>query len=412
MIGTLLKLECKQILKSLIYYLYVFLFVLFITGQLGDSDWTETLNKPEIGQDSYGLGYTDDENTIMEQTINNLLICIENNSFDTYPIGFYKEVKLSDNELDKLKDILLVCTGKQFEEIELEIENYINNARENENSGEELMSLVIGAKEGLTYTQFQEEMRKACKIIGRGSDFEKEKYKSVRTALTYEEALVEYNNLCKKDRVTNAYMRLYSDYAGIVLAVLPIFLGVSRCLRDKKSKLNGVIYSKAASSKCIILSRYISCVIMAFLPVVITAFILQMPYQYYAVKSGFNPDYFAFIKYSFVWLLPEIMFCIALAFLITEFTENIFAIFIQVLLALISLCSASSLIGCFGFHLVTRWNALGMWAQFNNERQNLYINKLFYTIAAIVCIMLTILVYEKKRCREVSLYGKICNTHR
>lgn len=198
MIGTLLKLECKQILKSLIYYLYVFLFVLFITGQLGDSDWTETLNKPEIGQDSYGLGYTDDENTIMEQTINNLLICIENNSFDTYPIGFYKEVKLSDNELDKLKDILLVCTGKQFEEIELEIENYINNARENENSGEELMSLVIGAKEGLTYTQFQEEMRKACKIIGRGSDFEKEKYKSVRTALTYEEALVEYNNLWQK----------------------------------------------------------------------------------------------------------------------------------------------------------------------------------------------------------------------
>ena len=55
----------------------------------------------------------------------------------------------------------------------------------------------------------------------------------------------------------------------------------------------------------------------------LTAFVIQMPYQYHAKTIGVAPDILAFLKYSLVWLLPEIMAVLAVSFLITEFTENV-----------------------------------------------------------------------------------------
>lgn len=59
----------------------------------------------------------------------------------------------------------------------------------------------------------------------------------VYTAADGEEALEEYKAMCKNDKITGAYMRLFCDYAGIMLALLPMFLGVTRCLRDKRADI-------------------------------------------------------------------------------------------------------------------------------------------------------------------------------
>ena len=68
MFGTLFIDECKQILKSLVYYIYVIILILFLTSQMsGDS--VKDLKEPEKGQDYYGMVVSMDETDIMERTL-------------------------------------------------------------------------------------------------------------------------------------------------------------------------------------------------------------------------------------------------------------------------------------------------------------------------------------------------------
>ena len=54
MMGALFLKECRKIAKSLVYYVYLAAFVLFITGQMSDVEWTEQLSEPQPGQERYG----------------------------------------------------------------------------------------------------------------------------------------------------------------------------------------------------------------------------------------------------------------------------------------------------------------------------------------------------------------------
>lgn len=221
----------------------------------------------------------------------------------------------------------------------------------------------------------------------------------------YEGALAEYNELKTKDHVTGAYMRLFCDYGGIVLAILPIFLGVTRCLRDKRAKAAEVLYSKPVSAGTLIVTRYMAAVFMAFLPVLIMAFVEQLPVCAGAKGIGAVPDAFAFLKYCCGWLLPEIMAVTGVAFLITELTGTIVSIFVQVLWALASLMSAATLEGEFGLKLVARWNSTGGVSRFQEQFGQLCLNRGYYAVLSILCVAVTILFYEKKRGKGGNLIG-------
>lgn len=415
MFGTLFKIECKQILKSLVYYIYVVIFILFMTSQMSDSEWMEGIQKPEPGQASYGRVYTKDETVIMENTLASLVKNLEENSFNTYPLGFVKHVTLSETELAQAKQIVESCTGKGWEETISEMENHFASfdLTTIEGSMAAYGSYEITVREGLTYKEFEEQMLEICRFLGKGSDYEKVKYENTATVpMTYEQAVEEYEEMCNTDKITGTYMRIFCDYAGIVLAVLPIFIGVSRALRDKRAKAEQVIYAKSISGARIMVSRYLANVVMVFLPVLVTAFLIQQPYLYKAQTIGVTPDALAFLKYTVVWLLPEIMIVLAAAFLITEYTGNILSIFVQVGWAVASLFGAVTLTGNFGFKLVARWNTIGESVRFLTEKNQLLLNRGYYLLLAVVCITLTVFVYERKRKGGETLYGKIFKSNR
>ena len=47
--------ECRQILSSLVFYIYIVLFVLFMASQMNEVD---VVSMPEPGQQDYGYTYT------------------------------------------------------------------------------------------------------------------------------------------------------------------------------------------------------------------------------------------------------------------------------------------------------------------------------------------------------------------
>lgn len=409
MFGTLFIKECKQILRSLVYYIYVIVLILFLTSQMsGDS--VNDLQKPKKGLDYYGMTVSTDKTDIMERTLADLLQEVYQNSFSTYPMGFYKQVILNDAELDEIKEIIEDCSGKDWDMLEKEMLEYYEAADQStiEGAMQAMAEDRIEVKKDISYDTFCEKMERVCKIIGKGSSYEKKRLDyGVDVPSDYETALKEYNGIIEKDKVTGAYMRLFCDYAGIVLAVLPIFLGVTRCLRDKRSQVAQVIYARNAGAGMIQGSRYLANVCMAFLPVLIVSFVLQLPWQYQAQTLGTKADVLAFLKYDVIWLLPEIMIVLAVAFFITELTENVISIFVQVFWAVVSLFSATGLVGGFGFKLVTRWNEVGGSVLYEQQKSQLYCNRGFYFVVSLVLFALTCLVYEKKRKEGETIYGKI-----
>lgn len=409
MFGTLFAKECKQILKSMVYYIYVVVFVLFLSSQLG-AGLTDRLEKPQPGQESYGTVNSRDENAIMEKTLAGLVLETESNSYATYPMGFYKQVTLNNTELAKMESIIEDCTGKSWEEVMKETEEHFRKYDQNTMEGamQAQMEYSVYPKDSLTYEAFCENMEKVCDMIGSGSSYQKERFDGgVGVPMSYEQAVEEYEALCTKDKITGATARIFCDYAGIVLAVLPIFLGVTRCLRDKRAQVTQVVFARQASAFQIIGSRYLANVCMAFLPVVITAFVMQIPYQYHAKTMGVTPDYLAFLKYSCIWLLPEIMTVLAVSFFITELTENVISIFIQVFWAVASLFGAATLQGSFGLTLVARWNEVGGANDFWQQKSELLLNRSYYFSLAVLLVALTFVIYEKKRKEGETIYGKI-----
>lgn len=409
MFGTLFLKECKQVLRSMVYYLYVVIFVMFLSSQMGEVS-TADLDRPVPGQESYGSTSSHEEGAVMEKTLAGLVMETYRNSYATYPMGFYRGVTLNEKELSEMASIIEECTGKSWDEILEDMENHFAKQDQTTMEGalQAQISYSVAPKASLSYEEFCENMEKACEIIGAGSSYtQKDLDAGVGVPMTYEQAVEEFEALCEKDRITGATARLFCDYAGIILSILPVFLGVTRCLRDKRAKVSQAVFSHSASAFQIIASRYLANVCMAFLPVAVTMFVMQMPNQYHAGTIGVAADALAFLKYSLVWLLPEIMIVLAVSFFITELTENVLSIFVQVFWAIGSLFGAAGLQGDFGFHLIARWNALGDTSAFWSQRRELFWNRGFYFALAVLFLGLTVAFYEKKRREGVTVYGKI-----
>lgn len=395
--GLFLK-ECKQIFKSTTYYLFVIIMVIFYFTQTGG--FTD-IAKPLPNQESYGTRDSENENEIMESTLGKLLEDWYQNTYIAYPTGFYKKISLNESKAAKVGKILEEATGKSQTELK--------NIAEKENPDLDPSSPVptqgiriVQPDKNLTYAHFVELMDAVDTLIGGGktSSFaENGLGASVQVPVTYEEALKEYEDILKIDLITNAQARLFSDYLGIMLAILPVFISVTRGLRDKRAGAAGVIYSKRASSIAIISSRYLSTIVMSILPLLILAVSPTLEGVYYGNSIGAEVDTMAYFTHILGWLMPSMLVAISVGFFLTELTDSALGILIQGIWWYVSLNMGlqTGLEGGFGLNLIPRWNTVGGTADFAAQLPQLAINRLFYIALSILLMVGTIFIYYLKR---------------
>ncbi len=408
MLLTLMKKECVQYLKSVTYYIFCICLALDFFTQMGEFDVPP---KPEEGWESYGYVRTTDKDLIMQETLNKLWHEYSAGSYTTYPIGFYKRVQLDEAEEEMIAEIITNCTGmtkEEFSAFEEEEKNIREAAMEKmleEQSMEpgmilenDLPELDIPIKEGLAFDDFCQEMKKADNLLGGGSSYSEAELQFTTRPQTYEEALEEYNSFIKKDKITNAYARLFCDYMGIMLAMLPVFLAVGRVLRDRRAQAEQVIHMKSASSFSIVLSRYLAAVLMSLIPVLVLSCCPLLQCIYYADRIGEAYDLFAFVRHIGFWLLPYILITLSVGFFITEITDSVAAVLIQGIWWFVSVfMSIGNLVGLCGWNLVPRFNSVGDYPIYEQMKEQLFKNRLMYTAVSIVLLLLTVLVYSKKR---------------
>lgn len=226
--------------------------------------------------------------------------------------------------------------------------------------------------------------------------------------MTYEDAMKEYEDILYNDKISGAYARIFCDYMGIVLAILPMFLGVTRVLRDKRAKASDVIYSKKVSSAVVVLSRYLATVIMVLIPVILLSISPTLQSLYSAAQNGIKGDAFTYLRYIGGWLLPTILITVSASFFLTELTNGPIAILVQGLWWFISIFMGGDLlVGSVGYNIMPRFNTVGEYGVFKEIFPQLVRNRLFYSGIAILLIIATIVIYHYKRKGALMINGKI-----
>ena len=218
-------------------------------------------------------------------------------------------------------------------------------------------------------------------------------------AITYEEKLAEYNAFLNTDKITGAYARLFCDYMGIVVALFSIFVPVSFLLRDRRAKMNELIYSREKSSVSIVLTRYFALVCMTILPFLLLSLIPTFQLSIFAAQHGMSADYFAFVKYMAAWLLPTILAITAFAFLLTTLSDTPIAILLQPIWSIYGLFTSANNIkgGQYGIEIAIRHNTLGSLHLVQENINALIVNRLSYTAISVAFILVAVYVFSLKR---------------
>lgn len=425
--GAMFFKECKKTAISIIYLIFVVVLILFGYTQIA-SEFVK-IEKPQQGQKSYGTKYEEKPEIIMPNAIKNLYGEFVSDSYIAYPVGFYKNVKLNDKKQREMAGILAQLTGIPKDDLmksagmeaagsTLHIgDGTAGNMIRNEDGSYRLIIpdgqgdkdgstaiTDVTVDEGLTYESFLKLMKQADKLIGGGSMYD-DIYlaRFGKAPMTYEDALSEYNDIVEKDGITGAYARLFCDYIGIVLAIFPVFLAVASGMKDRRARMQELIYSRKTSAFKVIFARYFSMVVMMFLPVLLMA--VYAAIQVSGDYPGFHLNDLAFIKYSLGWLLPTLMVSVAVGVFLTELTDTPIAVVVQGVWWFIGLFAGMKhMDGGYGTDLALRHNTLGNTQVYLDNFNVLLMNRIVYTLFAVALIILTVWIYEMRRRGRLNAY--------
>lgn len=393
--------ECRKILFSLTFVIY-FVAVIAMYFTQFQNDCNETISKPSPNQEEYGITAKEIPEILMPAATEKLVADYLSDSYIAYPIGFYKNVHLSEKKKQEMADIITEISGITKQELD-SFENYEEGTFTIGEGGVpqyiEPEIPEVNIPDTLTYERFRELMNEADKIIGGGSDYSDENLIGNFSLVpkTYEDVLAEYEMFINDDKITNSYARLYCDYMGIVLAILPVFVAVSLSALDRKSRMEQLAYSRKISSVRIIFTRFAALMVTMIIPVIITAVIANVTVN--KLYPDNTKDNSAFLKYAVIWLIPNIMSATAVGMFVTEITSSMLAIFVQGVWWFTSIFAGSgSLTGNIGkFTFLLRHNSLYDRNVFMNCHDDFIFNRVFFAIAALAGVMFTASVYEMKR---------------
>lgn len=394
--------ECKRAVCSLPYLLFVGVLLFFLNSQLTD----RPLPAPTPGQQSYGQKTVEEPAVIMPRAVQSLWEGYQENRFTTYPIGFFKTVKLSKQKHQEMATILSTLTGKPLAELpkgdvssEIEVGGESlggENGTYTVQDGQEEALPAVTVDPTLPYTDFLELMRKADKLLGGGSDYG-DTYRTTRfgsVPLSYEEALAEYDATLRTDRVTGAYARRFSDYAGIMLGILPVFIATACWLKDRRDGICAQLYCRRISSARLVLTRYFAQVAAMLLPLICFAGVDAA--RSVASNPGLPNAPLLYLPYIFGWLFPTLLTATAVGTFFTILTDTPVAVLFQGLWWFIDIFSGMAGVG-YGIQLVPRHNTLGKTAYFTQYLKGLVVNRLFYLVLALLLLTLSIYIYHRKR---------------
>ena len=412
MFFNLLKKECGMWTKNILLYIYIIMIFMFYTTQMTNEN---DIYKPvQNATGNYGYTLSNDETLIMNTAIENLVYEYSNNTFVTYPFMFYQEKSLSEKEAEAVGEILEALLGKSETQWELELNEYYNSFTETTDKESVITTtnqfenypLIIDRS--VEYSQFLMLMEQIESYVGNGSKYSLESIQQVSVSMTYKQAVDNYEVMVKAEGITSAYARLFCDYIGIILGIIPAFFAITRVYKDKRSQVFQIINTKKVSTFTLVTSKYLAMVIVTFVPVLLLSILPLIHSIFISNINGVQVQYFTFVIYCFGWLLPTILFVIAFAYFIACLFENMLSVLTSLMVWFGAIVSGAGngLINA-SYNLIPRFNELGAYLKFENMLPQLIENRIIYVITSLLIVLFTIIVVSKKRVGGLQFNGKL-----
>ena len=388
--------ELRRVVFSKIFILFFVaeVFMAFFTQFWSDMGSGFRNYAPPVPGGNYGMTVVDDPPTLTQEATASLINDYVNNEYTTYPYGFIHTVHLKGSDKDKISVILSKLTGI------VDIEQYVRSSFKIEYTYDEYKQYIIpelGVLNNVSIDEFHALMTEADKILGGGSKYSPKEimYNFSLGPKPYEEALAEYNSLIYDDRITNGYARLFCDYHGFFMALLPVFLVAVYLSSDKRSKAEQLIFSRSISSVKLAAARFAALVTAEMIPVLFTAILAT-----YRVAQFYDPammDMFAMFKYSFIWILPTAIAVTGTDMLLSGLLPAVAVVIIQ-FGAWFMMMFMGSLYEDFGvFDLVIRHNTEYDRQGFMDNITVFVQNRLFFTALGLICTALYVFIWKLRR---------------
>jgi hypothetical protein len=220
---------------------------------------------------------------------------------------------------------------------------------------------------------------------------------------TYEDFIKNIKDMIDKKEISNHAARVLCDYLGIVLGIFPVFIGAFLLTKDKKKKTYEIIYSRKVNSAAYVISKFLSVVILICCLLVIIS--IHAALFSYNVTKGLNVfiDLLGYIKYTFYWLVPTVMFVVSMSMLISVLFDNrLIAILVMAVLWLISIIYLNGDYTLIKY--IIRYNVVDSISEFNSYTKAILINRLFYIVISSAILAITTILFSIRRTRISSLY--------
>lgn len=442
--------ECGRIASSLMYYLLIAILIFSWsqnvqgvtkteidrangTAQIDNGVDRPLLAKPLKTDDFYGTKHEENPEKIMCGMVDTLLREYRNNSYTTYPLGYYKSISLDENEQNRILEILCEITGLTKSQLDALPEDYfpaINGTiihpggYETDSSGNIIAKNTTNAENAdqsvdktkhfvsqVSYERFKELLTEVERITEGGYYYSLDvliEYFGL-TDMSYDEAMEEYHHTVNDEKITVPFARLFCDYMGLALGLYPIFIVVLMWLKDRTSNTIELIYSRKVSSVKLVISRYLASITMVLIPVFLLSLESLIPLMSFGAESGISVDCFAYIKYILWWLLPTVMVVSAIGMFFTLLTDSPIAIVLQFLWWTVD----KGMTGLSGDTKITtlmvRHNTLRGYEIIQEGFEIICMNRLLVAGVSILFVILSVWILGQKRKGRINaanIYGK------
>lgn len=392
------------------------------------------LEKPKKEAESYGMKNKEVPEKIMCGGTDTLIMEYLANSYATYPFSYYKEVVLNENEQKEILDIIKEITGLNEQQINHLPDDFfpavngntIHFGSDGTQSENGTFTFEMGNEENPTansdhtkhfiaqvsYQEFQELMKKAENIIGKGSNYSMGnllQYYGL-SEMTYEEAMNEYEKTIYDDKVSTAFARLFCDYMTRDLGLYPVFLVAIFWLKDRRNRMNELIDCKQIGTAKLVAIRFLAMLVAVMIPIFVLSFESLIPLMKFSTDTSIAIDVFAFLKYIVWWLLPTAMIVTSLGMFLTILTSTPIAILVQFVWWFID----SAITGLSGdirlYTLMIRHNTLNGAELVQQNFNIICLNRGIMIILSFILICLSIVIYNKKRGGKLD-YGYFMQKH-
>ncbi|WP_409347020.1 hypothetical protein [Paenibacillus sp. MBLB4367] len=257
--------------------------------------------------------------------------------------------------------------------------------------GADRVSFAVG------YDEYLRLMRNLDKELGGSTVYgDKMRASVLNEPRTYEEAVQDFNDVVEKDKVTNAGGRLFADYMGITAGFFPVFLSAFMLARDKRSRMQELIYSRKFASFHYVLPKFAALCLAVLFGYLALATHATFAFSRIALAEHLQIDVLAFYKYTIAWLLPTVMVTVAAGMLVSVLlTYALAAIPIQFLLWMSSMMPLEGEYGLSKF--VIRYNTFGGYENYAKWSSAILVNRIFYAALALAIVAIVAWIWDRKR---------------